>query len=58
MKEFSKICFVFLEKPARTFQLLGTVQPKVLTDKELYHLQLMHLNFEQDQFGVKLLEST
>lgn len=23
---------------------------KMLTDKELHHLQLMHLNFEQDQF--------
>lgn len=67
MREFSKICFIFLEKPARILQLLGTVQPfrgltlcpslmllchisKVLTDKELHHLQSMHLNFEQDQF--------
>lgn len=67
MREFSKICFIFFEKPARILQLLGTVQPlqgltlclslvllchisKLLTDKELHHLRLVHLNFEQDQF--------
>lgn len=65
MREFSNICIIFLEKPARILQLLGTVQllrgltlcpslvllchiSKVLTDKELHHLQLMHLDFEQD----------